>query len=293
MLSGDLHMSENQFNAAVILDAIPDGEMNTARRLKEDLEDLASFGNSGPIVLYLRIETMKSLEDGINDLLHKVRNIGLLPWLHLEGHGLSDESGFALADGTPCSWSELKEIITPLNMAMGLNLMMVFATCFGGSFARVIQTTERAPLWGLIGPTSTVAAGQVQDGFRQFYRSFFETLSASKAMQALNASAPEIVYFITTAEMFFYETWKSYKVNHCSNVMIKRRALAMYREAALRNLSKIISIGRIKRLLSSKDKEKALFEKYRDTYFMYDLYPINRTRFPVTYRDAEAYIAEN
>ncbi len=32
-----------------------------------------------------------------------------------------------------------------------------------------------------------------------------------------------------------------------------------------------------------------MFEKYRDTYFMYDINASNRTRFPVTYDEAEAY----
>jgi hypothetical protein len=285
-------MSENRFNAVVILDAIPDGEMNTARRLKEDLEDIASYVSDGPKVLYARIETTNSLEDSISDLLHKVRDTGLQPWLHLEGHGLNDESGFVLADGTPCSWTKLKEVITPLNVATGLNLMIVLATCFGGSFTRAIRTTDRAPVWCLIGPTSTVEAGQVQDGFRTFYRTFFGSLSAVKAMQALNASAPEIVYFITTVEVFFYDAWKNYKKNHCSKEMIKKRAMVMYREAKSKNLFSI-SIGQCKRLLCSKDREKDLFEKCRDTYFMYDLYPLNRTRFPVTYNEAEAYVSED
>lgn len=285
-------MSENQFNAVVILDAIPDGEMNTARSLKEELSDMASYGNDGPIVRYCRIETMNSLEDSINDLLHKVRNIGLLPWLHLEGHGLSNESGFALADGTPCSWNKLKELITPLNVAMGLNLMIVLATCFGGSFAKALRITDRAPVWCLIGPTSTVDAGQVQAGFRSFYRTFFESLSTSKAVQALNVSALDISYIPTPAEEFFYVVWENYKKNQCSNKMIKKRAMDMYREAIALNL-RGVSIGQIKQLLSSKIQEKELFEKYRDTYFMYDLYPLHRTRFPVTYEAAESRVSKN
>jgi len=283
-------MSENRFNAVAILDAIPEGELNTARRLKEELEDIASFVADGLQVYYVRIETMESLENTISDVLRKNRESGFQPLLHLDGHGLVDETGFALAGGTSCNWSKLKDLITPLNVAMGLNLMVIMATCYGGSFARAIRTTDRAPVWGLIGPTQEVTAGQVEGSFRIFYRTFFESFSSSKALRALRESAPASIYFVTTADNFFYEVWRSYKKNECSRYMIKKRALRMYQEAKLKNLSELPSIGKFKKMLSDRSKEKELFERYRDTYFMCDLYPSNRNRFLVTYEKAEAYV---
>lgn len=132
-------------------------------------------------------------------------------------------------------------------------------------------------------------AGQVQGDFGAFYRTFFETLSGSKAVEALNANAPKGLYYLTTAERFFYNVWRRYKQVLCSEGKIAERARDMYRRAKTEHLPKSPSVGQLKRMIRSREKD--LFERYRDIYFMYDLYPSNRSRFPVTHKEAEAYAA--
>lgn len=284
-VSGKNIMSDSKFNGIVILDAVPEGELNTARRLKEDLIDIACYVADGLQVRYIRIDTINALEVGISDILEEIKVDGLKPWLHIDGHGLSDESGFQLAGGTHCSWSQLKDIITPLNIALGLNLLLILATCFGGSFASVIRTVDRAPVLGLIGPKREVKIGEVERAFPTFYRTFFESLSLKEAIEALNVVAPKNQYYATNATQFFYEVWASYKKNRCTEEEIKNRARRMYREAKSQNLPRTPSIGQLKRLIRS--QESTLFDKYRDTYFMYDIYDSNRNRFPVTHKEAE------
>ena len=81
--------------------------------------------------------------------------------------------------------------------------------------------------------------------------------------------------------------WAKYKKEACSKEEIDKRVRKMYRIAKSKDLQRTPSIGQLKRLLRS--KESTLFEKYRDTYFMYVIYDSNRTRFPVTYKKAEIY----
>lgn len=282
-------MSEDRFNSIAILDAIPNGELNTARCLREDLIDIATYSAGGFAVRYFRVETIDNLETGISALLSEATDSGLKPWLHVEGHGLDDESGFITANSSHCSWDHLKELITPLNRATDFNLILILATCFGGSFARAISTVDRAPILGLIGPTREITIGEVEIDFPEFYRTFFETGSLKQSIDALTRHASSDLYFRTTAERFFYDVWASYKRNACSKEQIRQRARRMYREAKSQNLPKTPSIGQLKRLLKSKEKEEVLFAKYRDNYFMYDIKASNRTRFPVTYKEAEAY----
>ena len=45
------------------------------------------------------------------------------------------------------------------------------------------------------------------------------------------------------------------------------------------------SVDTFRRLI--RGKERHLFEKYRDTYFMFDIHESNRDRFSVTYEEAE------
>ena len=236
---------------------------------------------------YVRVNTLADLDAGISGLVDEVRKNGLKPWLHLEGHGSADENGFRVASGAHCSWNYLKELITPLNVATGLNLILILATCFGGSFARAIQTVDRAPVLGLLGPKREVKTGQVERGFVEFYRSFFESSSLKKAIEALNTNAPGNLYYRTSAQQFFYDVWAGYKNIHCSPQEIDNRARRMHREAKAQQLPRTPRIGQLKRLIRGHEKE--FFEKYRDIYFMYDLDNTNRTRFPVSYKEAEAY----
>jgi hypothetical protein len=170
---------------------------------------------------------------------------------------------------------------------MGLNLMIVMATCFGGSFSKTIMTTDRAPLWGLLGPVRELSAEQVQVDFGKFYRTFFEVKSASAAIKTLNNGKPQDLYFMTTAQNWFFDVWRNYKTKQCTPGKIEERARAMYHKLKGDKLTRIPGIGSLKRRIKS--SEEKLFNEYRDKYFMFDLFPGNRDRFPVSYREAEAY----
>ena len=277
-------MSKNIVNGVVILDAIPVGDLNTAKRLKDDLLDLSYTLDTRLEIRYFRLEEAGDLDSAISTILNEVENEHLIPWLHLEGHGAADESGFLLAKGQACSWDRLGKIITPLNIKTDLNTHLILATCYGGTFAKTISTTDRAPVSGLIGPAQEVKTGEVEKGFVAFYKAFFTSASLRDALIALQKTASEARYYRTTAERFFYEVWCSYKKLQCTPAELHNRARRMRKEAKLNGLNKLPSIGSLKRLIVNKDTE--LFEKYRDTYFLYDISKTTRERYPVTYKDA-------
>lgn len=284
-------MADSKFNAIVILDAVPDGEYNTARRLKEELLDICYF-EPGLNVRYIRLNTIDDLKNGLSSILFEIKCNKLKPWLHLDGHGINDESGFVFANGSQCNWSQLKECITPLNVELGLNLILILSTCYGGSFTRCIETTDRAPVLGLIGPTSKVSISEVEKVFPTFYRTFFETLSLTEALKSLDqyAQAPNIYYRIS-AEQFFYDVWSNYKLNYCTEEAIEYRAKKLFKRAQNDNISHATSIDQIKRKF--REKEPIDFNIFRDTYFMYDLYEENKENFQVTYEKAESFVSNN
>jgi hypothetical protein len=280
-------MSQNLFNTIVIIDCIPNDELNTARQLRDDLGIIAAAFADGLHVKLIRVENHTDLVNGMDAIHANLKEKGQFPLIHLEGHGLYDENGFALADGSGCSWKQLNDMVTPINVTMGLNLMIVMATCFGGSFSKAIMTIDRAPLWGLLGPVRELSAQQVQVDFTKFYRTFFEAKSASAAIRMLNNGNPQDLYFMTTAQNWFYDVWKNYKAKQCTPEKLEERARAMYRKLKADLVPRIPSIGSLKRCIKS--SEEKLFNKYRDTYFMYDLFPGNQDRFPVSYIEAEWY----
>lgn len=279
-------MSDSRFNAIIILDAAPEGEPNTARRLREDLRDIERDIADGLQVRYYRLDDIEDLRKCIISTLCEMKSNGLKPWIHLDGHGLKDQSGFVFANKkTFCSWRQLIEIITPINVESNLNLTMLLATCFGGSFARAIETTDRAPVLGLIGPRREVTPDEVQRAFTGFYQTFFNTLSLGEALSALDKETSSGLYYRTSAENFFYEVWSLYKTELCTKKALDDRARKLYRKLKKQNLASHPSVGQIKRTLQSREPE--VFDKFRNTYFMYDLDVENKNRFPVTYGQAE------
>lgn len=279
-------MAGAKFNTIVVVDAIPDWELNTARRLHGHLLDIAN-SVEGLDVRYSRVNTLQDLASLISALTREVAH-GVLPSLHIEAHGFADERGFLTAQNEPCLWEAFKDMVTPLNVATNLNLMVMMAACYGGSFARAIRTTDRAPVWGVLGPTRDVTAGQIEDGFSAFYSAIFQEVSEFSPFRALAEHVPRGTYHLTTAEEFFYQVWINYRTEHCTEDELSQRAKAIHHELRRRG-GDAPEVSAIRKHILDKDPQT--FENFRDHYFMYDLDKQNRERYPVTYEEATKRLA--
>ena len=138
-------MYSSKFNSVAIFNAIPEEELNTAGRLRDELDDIAVYIANDLKVRYFRINDPCDIESGVSALLNETKKDGLLPWIHLDAHGMSDESGFCTGNNNSCDWNNFNNIITPLNVATKLNLIVVFASCYGASFANSIEVTVILP----------------------------------------------------------------------------------------------------------------------------------------------------
>lgn len=135
-------MADGRVNGIVILDAIPTGHLNTARRLSEELRDHTVAGNALGVT-YARIANLPDLTAAMLQLRTAVTTKDLRPWLHLEAHGSVDESGFEFADGSHCTWRQLKELVTPLNVATGLNPSPNAAQVLGRELVKAAADARR------------------------------------------------------------------------------------------------------------------------------------------------------
>ena len=292
-----LAFSDGRFNCVVILDAIPDGERNTARILKDTLQDISDYKYQPLRVKYLRLNSIQDLIDGLDTINQEIKISGLLPWLHFEGHGYVNESnvvddtkdGIKLADQYRCSWLQLKKLITPLNISTNLNLMLTLASCFGGAFASTIDPTDRAPVLGLIGPQKEILVGEIQTDFTAFYKEFFNSFSLRNALDALCKNTPKGLYFTISAKDYFYRVWSMYTIQLCTDEAMESRAKDLYCKS---KATMGIKTPTIKEWIYQLHKDNhVVFDKYRDVYFMYDLFPENNNRFNVSHDEAEVYIA--
>lgn len=283
-------MPDSRFNTVVILDCIPEDELNTARRLKESLEDLACYYDEAKDLKtkYLRIDNLNSLEDAFNKIHHEVKNNGMLPWFHLEGHGLDDWSGFKFPNNSDCTWTVLKKLITPINVTSNLNVVLVLATCFGGSFATAIDTTDRAPILALVGPTQKAQIREIEIAFPKFYHELLKSRSFKYALSVLDERTTSGNYYRTSAMKFFYDAWAAYQLDHCSNRAIRKRVDKMHQDAKDKGVRPLPTKKEIRNML--KAGHRPLFEKFAEKFFLFDMFSVNKKRFKISYKKIMASI---
>ena len=282
-------MPNAKFDSIIILDAVPTIEAQTARRLKEDIED-ASIAAGRPLTVRReKIETVADLRQTLGNLKDELLRNPIYPWIHLDGHGVKEETGFVTANHEYCTWAELNELLTPINVTLGLNIFLILSMCQGGSFATSIRTTDRAPVLALIGPVREISSNDVVADYSPFYTTFIRTNSIKKALNSLDARHSSPLYYRTNAETFFYEVWRSYKHNQCNPASLSARAENIRSKLNADSTPILPDVTTLEAQLLA--IEPVQFERFRDHYFMFDLYPENRERFEVTYEAASAYTA--
>lgn len=264
------------FNRILILDSIPLGEFPSARHLRDDLQTLAIAVAPSPKVDYQRIETLPELRASLESCVDAAK-VGVKTLIHLECHGHFD--GFELSDGTVHPWATLKPALVALNIALKLELILVIAACEGGAFATAVTMSDRAPFWGLIGPTTPLSGPQLEAAFRAFYEVLLRDKSPAKAVEAMNVASAPAEFFRTTARGLFERAWQHYKSTHRHGVGLERRLVRMRERAAKENV--LISDDQL--LASLAVSEPRSFARFRRTYFMQDLFPEHDKRFPMRY----------
>lgn len=267
-------MDSGRFSRVVIVDSIPQGELNTARNLRDDLRISVAAYSPTPGLEYIRAETPGELVHVLQTLREDVRSGGAVPALHIECHG--DADGFLLADGTFVEWALLKAPLTELNIATELHLFITVAACVGGALAKVTRLGDRAPYWGLIGPTKIMMPQELEVSFRALYSKFFETKSAADSVRALEASAMPGVYWRTTAQGIFEKAWRHYKATHGTPEALQMRAEARKQTLEGTPWAHLTVAELVQRFQAA---EPILWRRYFETFFMCDLYPSHRDRF--------------
>jgi len=267
-------MSSNRFNKILVIDSIPEGDTNTAKRLYEDIESYANAYQESPVPEYIRIESGEELIQVILQCQELAISNDVYPMLHIECHG--NEDGFEFANGSFLDWQELKVPLTDLNEAMRLNLMIAVAACVGAALAKVIRMGDKAPFWGLIGPTDTAKPAELETPYRALYQTLIKDKSSENAIIAFEQVAKVGLYWRTTAQGLFEKGWALYKKEYCNEVALEKRIARMQLK------SQHLDSAKLKELLQN--NEPVAFERFRRNYFMCDKYPEHMARFPVEYK---------
>lgn len=270
------------FSRIVIIQSLGSGGCFTGTSLQGDLKILEAYHDLGLEINLVNIVNKRQLIEELSLIERRALDEDNYPLLHLEIHGSDDSSGLILSSGEYVSWDDLKTPLTNINIATRLNLIVILAVCYGAHLMKIIQATDRAPCWGLIGPTKEISTGMVLSDFYKFYKTLLESGSGGSAFRAL-VETSENVYHFTNAEQLFRTVYARFIEEECSPSSIDIRARRLYRRLKKDPAARLVSVGKLKRQL--KQTQEPYFNKYSDNFFMFDLYEDNRSRFTVEYKD--------
>ncbi len=283
-----------RIGAVHIIESLSTGEAQTGWQLFDELQPLGFTLRPHIETLFSREPTRAGFLARVAAVFNHLRQTGRAPIIHLEAHGLLDPPraarGLYLASGEVVTWADLKPLLTEINLACSINLLLVSGACDGAAFAQVIVPSDRAPVFAVLGPTRVVTAGELFDGHLAFYRNLYRTRDLSPAISAANDAVPkgDRPFVLFGAEWFFREVLRGYFRRYCTQEAIDARvAKAAPLEAALRAdgaLEEEIVARRneFRRYLTD---HRMHFEKFKPHFFAEDLFPANADRFNVAYDD--------
>lgn len=160
------------------------GDRRTGTEIYRAAKQLIAETSSGMDIILHRVSSRASFLARLERIEQDFRATGKIPLLEIETHG--DLDGIGLSDENGMDWPELMRALIPLNMATGLRLPVVMASCHGIWGIKMAQPVERASFLALLGPNREVFPGEVVRGMSAFYRGVFEYKSGDRAMQMLN-----------------------------------------------------------------------------------------------------------
>ncbi len=125
---------------------------------------------------------------------------GLLPVLHISAHGAS--FGTQLSDGTVLSWSDIRDLILPINESLNGTLLLCMSACEGYSACQMAMRTDDAPhpYLGLIANFGKPTWSDTAVAYSAFYHLISKGRSIPEAVAAMRAASGDDGWIVETAE---------------------------------------------------------------------------------------------
>jgi hypothetical protein len=268
----------------------------TGARLREVLEPLAS--EKSPITVHFHHPCSKrDVLACLTGILSQSLAENRVPMLHLETHGaipLPGEltsRGLVVESGELLTWRELVPLLTAINAASRLNLVVFTAACYGADLATVIQPLDRAPVRLIFGPKEKLTIPDVERATTTFYRELFRTRNLNAALDASNAALDpnEMRCWGLSAEFLFLEIMRGHyrRESEQSDAEVNRRAESTIdrmppppRDAVPVQREQLAAAVRAR----LRDPRWVFDEAYRRFFFL-DTQPENATRFNISLED--------
>jgi len=269
------------FSNIIILNSVEEGNSsNTGVILNQAISGILNSHTGIDVgVKYQQCNSKAELFNVLEGVLGYTRNYrSFRPWLHFECHGADD--GIELANGDSVKWAELKSVLTEINIASELNLMIVMGACHGAYLAKALNITDKALCWGILGPTEEAYPDDLLSSFREFYTELVKSLSLRSALEKLReCSNSRADYMLITAKGMSDQAVEAFRQSNCTEAAYRRRAKDIQHEPPLKGKKQELSIQDI--VLRLKKEDPSYIKQCQYKFFMCDLFPENTTRFKI------------
>lgn len=272
-------IAQFKVSKVVIVESLAN-EFHSGDYLHRYLLGLAVDGPASVPVEFVDCEHSTQFQEILLKLAAEANTNGAIPILHIECHGLSDQSGLVFRNGSSLQWPSIAESMVALNIATRFNLLVIFAACFGAQHLGEMKPGQPSPCWGMIGPSEEIYPDEILGGFRDFYRTLLEELDLTKAVNLLILRKLTIGNFIVaTSEDWFRNVMRNYATQHCSPSAILERT-KFITEAARAKGSNAPNYYVYAALLAENSKA---FDESFAKFFLTQQIPENRVRFAKSY----------
>ncbi|SUS05869.1 conserved hypothetical protein [uncultured Defluviicoccus sp.] len=135
---------------------------------------------------------------GLSDAMREHPN--RLPILHISAHGFDE--GIQLSSGEVLDWSELRDLLLPVNRALGGSLILCMSTCEGYSGSRMAMRREECehPFYAIVGNGRKPSWPETAVAFATFYHLVACGRYIVDAVEAMRIASGNDAFFVTTAE---------------------------------------------------------------------------------------------
>ena len=268
-------------NSLKVIDLTPLSELNIGRRLAEDIDGWSRIGRSNILSSYEKVGSRSDLEGIFQGIIKSCQIQREVPILHVEAHGCKEK--IYIGDSESLPWSDFLELLRAVNIATRNNLLVTMAACKSAWLVLSIVLDRPCPFCLLIAPIEDVSVGEVEDGFRDFYRTLLANNDMNGCLPALNARIVSFgnAFEALDAEVLFREAAKGYVETFCSGAKRQERLEKLVSRAVAGRITKTIPLPKFRRILRRElrtDPETYL-KPFFDMFMMIDQFPENKNRF--------------
>lgn len=232
------------------------------------------------------IETKPQLKKALIHIRNETKSRVAFPYIHIEAHG--SKTGIVTKSGANISWIELEQQLSDINILSRNNLFVSSAACYSADlkYSLFSKPNIRAPFFGIIAPTKSISYEEVQSGYDFFFKTLIQTKNVKDAFLQLNniSKIKKSYSFNLCSEAFatlFNETLKTFTSKISNPVRLNAYALELIQYSAKQTgiLPTVSDITAVSRVLKKGKVIMEELDKFRNYYFMIDLYPELESKF--------------